>query len=87
MCTVVPLSTTSPEPAKSWHHQMPHLRVTGWDARGPIWAKCDMLSSVSLDRLNKPYIKARSGRNYITHKLDQQDMDAVKLCIRAYFGF
>ena len=86
MCTVVPLSTTAPDPVKSWHHAMPHLRVTGWVANGAIWAKCDMLASVSLERLNKPYIKTRSGRNYITHKLDPADQAAVMAAIKAYLG-
>ena len=51
-----------------------------------MWAKCDMLATVSFDRLNKPYIKTRSGRNYVTHKLDATDIAAVFACLRAYFG-
>lgn len=65
---------------------MPHLRVAGWQANGAIWAKCDMLATVSLDRLNKPYIKTRSGRNYITHSLSDVDMNAVLNCMRAYLS-
>lgn len=86
MCTVIPLSTTPPDPVKSWHHQMPHLKIAGWQANGVIWAKCDMLASVSIERLNKPYIRTRHGRSFVTHKLDAQDMAAVMQCIRAYFG-
>lgn len=51
-----------------------------------MWAKCDMLATVSFERLNKPYLKTRSGRNHVTHKLDATDMTAVLVCLRAYFG-
>ena len=51
-----------------------------------MWAKCDMLATVSFDRLNKPYVKTRSGRNHVTHRLDDPDLVAVLACLRAYFG-
>lgn len=86
LCTVVPLSTTAPHPVRSWHHALPHLIVSGWQASGPMWAKCDMLATVSFERLNKPYVRTRSGRNYITHKLDPADLAAVLAGIRAYIG-
>ena len=42
-----------------------------------MWAKCDMLATVSFDRLDKPYVKTRSSRNYVTHRLDDPDLVAV----------
>ena len=45
-----------------------------------------MLVTVSFERLHKPYTRTRSGRNYVTHKLDQTDIAAVLTCLRAYFG-
>ncbi len=83
LCVVVALSTTPPNPAQAWHYFMPHLRVTGWSADDGVWAKCDMISTVSLQRLNQPYIKQRSGRQYISHKLQQQDLEAVLNGIRS----
>jgi uncharacterized protein YifN (PemK superfamily) len=83
LCTVVSLSTTAPTTPKAWHYHMPHLKVTGWSADDGCWAKCDMLATVSLQRLNKPYVKLRSGRNYVTHLLAPVDMAAVLKCIRA----
>ncbi len=82
LCSVVALSTTAPAPPLKWHHHMPHLRVTGWSAEDGVWAKCDMLATVSLERLNKPYIKRRTGRQYIDHQLPDQDMQAILSCIR-----
>lgn len=84
LCSVVALSTTAPSPVEAWHYNMPHLRVTGWSAENGVWAKCNMISTVSLERLNKPYIKLRSGRKYIDHKLDGLDMAAVLDGIRSY---
>ena len=51
-----------------------------------MWAKCDMLAPVSFERLNKPYVKTRDRRHYITHNLDQADLAAVLAGVRAYAG-
>jgi len=84
LCTVVSLSTTPPTPVESWHHNMPHLRVSGWSADEGVWAKCNMLSTVSLERLNKPYFRHRSGRRYVTHLMSNDDLAAILACIRSY---
>jgi uncharacterized protein YifN (PemK superfamily) len=86
LCTVIPLSTTAPSPVCSWHHPLPHVKVTGWQANEPMWAKCDMLVTVSFERLNKPYLKTRLGRNFVAHKLEVIDINAVLACVRSYFG-
>lgn len=86
LCTIVPLSTTAPSVPHAWHHCMPHLRVTGWIAAKPMWAKADMICTISLDRLSKPYIKTRHGRNHVTQTLDQTDLDAVLAGVKAYLG-
>ena len=65
---------------------MPHLCVAGWQANGSIWAKCDMLATVSLDRMNKPYVRTRNGRNYVTHFLATEDLAAVLAAVRYYLG-
>jgi uncharacterized protein YifN (PemK superfamily) len=83
LCCVVALSTTAPSTVKSWHHHMPHLRIAGWTADEGVWAKCDMLATVSLERLNKSYIRHRSGRQYITHLLSDADLASVLTCIKA----
>lgn len=86
LCCVVPLSTTAPVPPRSWHHAVPNLHIAGWTPAGVIWAKCDMLATVSFERLNKPYKKTRHGRKYIDHALDDVDLAAVLAGIRAYLG-
>ena len=61
LATVVPLSTTAPIVAMAWHHCLPHLRIVGWPSSGVTWAKCDMLATVSFNRLCKPYVSMRSA--------------------------
>ena len=84
LCTVVPISTTEPTPKHAWHHCMPHLVVMGWTANAPMWAKGDMVATVAYDRLNKPYKKTSVGRQYITLRLDEADLEAVRAGLRAY---
>ena len=65
---------------------MPHLRIKGWPEASTTWAKCDMLATVSFARLNKPYLKTRAGRSYITLALDQMDLAAIRVGIRAWMN-
>jgi uncharacterized protein YifN (PemK superfamily) len=86
LCTVVPFSTTEANPPSAWHHALPHVRVPGWQAAGVIWAKCDMLTTVSFWRLNKPYVKTHHGRAFRELVLTEPDMRAIDSCIRHYLG-
>ncbi len=84
LCTVVPFSTTAPTPALAWHHPLPHVVVPGLLATAPMWAKCDMIATVSFERLNKPYRKTRHGRQYIELVLSDVDLQAIAACVRLY---
>ena len=85
LCTIVPLSTTDPFPVEAWHHRLPVV-IPGWSA-GTSWAKCDMLSTVSFDRLDKPHTKKRTGREYHTVRLLPDDLSAVRRAVLAYLAF
>ncbi len=86
LCTVVPLSGTEPKPTELYHHR---LSAGAYPlARGPIWAKCDMLSTVSVDRLDRIKIRGRGGkRSYVTFTMPADDMTAIKTCVRVALGF
>lgn len=86
LATVVPISTTAPVPVQAWHHPLQLLVVTGWQAKAAMWAKCDMVATVSFERLNKAYVRTRHGRQYVTHHLSAEDLAAVRACLRAYLG-
>ena len=85
LCTVVPLSTTAPAPVEVWHCRIP-VSIPGWSS-AECWAKCDMLSTVSFDRLDKPHTKRRSGREYHTVRLATDDLNAIRAAVLAYLAF
>ena len=85
LCTVVPLSTTDPVPVEAWHHCLP-VAIPGWNA-AMCWAKCDMLATVSFDRLDKPHSKTRHGRTYHTVRLSSTDLLAVRHGVLSYLHF
>ena len=81
LCTVVPLSSSEPEPIEPYHHE---LSVGAYPlAKGRMWAKCDMLATVSLDRLDR--IKT-GKRQYGTFKMPSADMDAILAGVKAALG-
>lgn len=79
--TVVPLSTTEPNPIEKFHHKlakdpMPNSVET-------VWAKCDMLYTVSVDRLDR----FKVGRGlYKTSAVSDEDLSAIKACIKYALG-
>jgi hypothetical protein len=44
LCTIVPLSTTPPQRAKSWHVQLKRDPTPYLNSGQQVWAKCDMHS-------------------------------------------
>jgi uncharacterized protein YifN (PemK superfamily) len=64
LCTVVCLSTTSPEPELAYHFrfQMPEPVPKHWQS-GDVWVKADMIYAVSFQRLSLASLgKDRTGR-------------------------
>ena len=84
LCTVVPLSTQVPIPPQAHHHQVTFERPLPWPFDAPVmWAKCDMLATVSFNRL--ALIKIRK-REYIKPRLSAGDMDRIRTCIMHALG-
>ena len=56
-----------------------------WGGQGtPRWAKCDYVTTVSLDRCCDPYRRPRApcqARQYIRVKAIQADVDAIERCL------
>lgn len=84
LCTVVPLNATPPKPPRPYHHlitldrPLPHA----FDAAA-MWAKCDMLATVSFARLD--LIKV-GRRRYIQPTLPAGDMDRIRVRIKYALG-
>ena len=86
LCTVVPLSTTPPEPPEKYHCQVTLERPlpTPW---GGVkrWAKCDMFATVSFGRLSPIGIGKRGKttrlRKYIYPTLSNNDLITARKCV------
>lgn len=82
LVTVVPLSTTQPNPIEPHHHEL---------ARSPLpnarevrcWAKCDMVATVSLGRLDR--CKAGKGQ-YVVPELPVADLAAIRAAVAIALG-
>ena len=83
LCTIVPLSTTPPIPVKPFHHLMDERSLPPGKLRqNEAWAKCDMLNTVSVDRLSR----ATSRRQRLTFRVLEADLDAIRECVKIALG-
>ena len=88
LCTVIPLSTTPPAPVEPHHHCLDPASLPGQLARKQTWAKCDMLYTVSLERLDRVRV-GRSGdgrRRYVVQSITGADWKAIRKCITIGLG-
>ncbi|WP_405120788.1 type II toxin-antitoxin system PemK/MazF family toxin [Pseudomonas leptonychotis] len=83
LCTVLPISATAPEQEEDWHHLLRHNPLPA-DGYKELWVKCDMIYTVSFDRLDKLHRKSRQGREYFVPQLDPGDLAGVITCLKAY---
>lgn len=84
LCTVVPLSTTQPATVMGWHFPLSASPLPETPAHIQVWAKCDMLYTVSFDRLDKLHRKRRQGREYFAPKVSPADLHGILQAVRAY---
>lgn len=84
LVTVVPLSTTPPQTVLAHHLQLEsHLQ----GANPVCWAKCDIVATVSLGRLDRIKSKDRHGkRTYKIDELSSEQFLAVKAAMRGALG-
>ncbi|MBB6155786.1 uncharacterized protein YifN (PemK superfamily) [Pseudomonas sp. JAI115] len=84
LVTVVPLSTTAPDCVLEHHLELAsHLQ----GARSTCWAKCDMVATVSLARLDRIRSKDRHGKRvYLISHLATDEFYAIKTAVRKALG-
>ncbi len=89
LCSVVPLSTTPPEPPEAWHHHIKLNCPLPRPFNSPeMWAKCDMIATVSFERLS-PIKCGRDQygkRKYLQIKLLGDDILAIQNAVKAALG-
>ncbi len=84
LCSIVPISSTPPETWQDWHHLL-RTNPLPSDGDKELWVKCDMIYTVSFDRLDKLHRKTRrSGREYFVPRLNSSDMVGVISGLKAY---
>ncbi|GAW42051.1 PemK-like protein [Brevundimonas sp. SH203] len=89
LCTVVPLSTTAPDPVMQFHCQidLPDLLPDWLDKKG-VWVKADMMVAVALSRLDFIRLaKSRQGkREYCFSTITSDNLRTIRGCILAGLG-
>ncbi len=88
LCTIVPLSTTAPNPVESFHHRMDPRSLPGKLSRKETWVKCDMLATVSLERLDRVMVgKEPSGKRiYVADPVTADDLMAIRRGVMMALG-
>ena len=89
ICTVVPLSTTEPNPSRPYHHKIiENIELPSpWNAN-ERWVKADMISVVSFERLDN----FRCGRDengkriYNNFFVSDDDLNAIMVCVMRSLG-
>ena len=84
LVTVVPLSSVAPVPVEPWHYPLPAGAYP--PARGVIWAKCDMVATVGLARLDRVKAKIQGRRVYQTFQISDAALAAILAGVRAALG-
>jgi uncharacterized protein YifN (PemK superfamily) len=83
LVTVVPLSTTEPTKMEAHHHRLTANPHPGERKDLPVWAKCDMVYTLSTDRLNIFSIRTRQGRTTANAHVSDDDFEAIREGVRA----
>jgi uncharacterized protein YifN (PemK superfamily) len=87
LCTVVPLSTTAPNPIEPHHYKISPDSLPGNLAENETWAKCDMLSAVSLSRLDRVKIRMPDGRReYVAKRVTDADLVEIQRAVLCGLG-
>lgn len=91
LVSIVPLSTTAPNPVQRHHFRVPIERMPRrlQAEATEVWAKCDMLYTFGLGRLDR----FKAGRDRVTGKrlyesgqLELEQIIGLRICIAAALG-
>jgi uncharacterized protein YifN (PemK superfamily) len=80
LVTVVPLSTTRPEPVEVHHYQLLQNPLPE-SRKDEVWAKCDLVAVVSTERLDliRTGRKLPDGRRqYVSLKIGVEQFEAIR---------
>lgn len=86
LVTIVPLSTTEPDEIAAHHHEISVCPFPDKPKATRMWAKCDMVYTVSLHRLDRYKMKIPNGRKYIVPALADNDFLSIKRAVIVALG-
>lgn len=90
LVAVVPLSTTEPHAIQAYQIRIDLAQPLPRPFDKPrMWAKCDMVSSVSLkrlDRFKEPYHRG-GGRQWRTGRVAAEDLQRIRVGVLCGLGF
>ena len=89
LCTVVPLSTTRPDPILDFHVRIDERGLPRILSHRETWAKCDMLYTLCLDRLDRIRCgkDAATGRRlYETGRIAVDELAKVRRAVAFALG-
>ena len=81
---VVPTSTTPPDHPQSYHVQLSRNYHPNEEDDLPVWVKCDLVQSVSTNRLDRFKV---GYRKYLCPKISPEDLQAVRIGLLHAVGF
>ena len=84
LCTVVPLSTTAPKVLAPWHIALERDPLHRTKTANAVWAKCDMIYTVSFDRLELPRSNIQNHQAILTTRISRNDLHAIFNGVRRY---
>ena len=89
LCTVVPLSTTAPDPILDYHVRVNEQGLPLSLRSQETWAKCDMLYTLCIDRLDRVRAgrdRATGQRIYETGRLSIEEIAKVRRAVSFALG-
>ncbi len=83
LCTVVPLSTATPQKIEKYHVQLNISPALPRPFDSPTcWVKGDLLYTVSHERLDRPHVKNPYGpRTYPRRCVTPEDLEKIRECL------
>ncbi len=87
LASVIPLSTSAPEPVETWHVRVDISPPDPWGDI-PRWGKCDMIATVGYDRLMRPYYRhpVSNARLFWQHTLSADKIVELRVAVATALG-
>lgn len=85
LVTVIPISTTKPDPLLEWHYPLIFTKALSpnWPEL-EAWVMCDMLNTFSSKRLDRFHARLGNERKYYDRRVSDADLIAIRQGIKTF---